>query len=513
MFSSQPGVAFLLALVVLLAGTMSAYAGHAVWVRKVEPGTVFFGVQAAVDLILVLALVHYGQGASTALASLFVVLIAGYALLMPGTGGGVVTLVALLLYLLDRTLVETGVEIPILLGQLAVFAFVFLMVSVLSRRLQVAATEQSKLKHELQRIRLEADEILRSIRTGVMTVDGHGRLAFMNPTAERLLELNGERLLGRPVLDSLKARAPDLHAAMVAGLDEQDRVTRGEGLVHRADGTSFPIGLSTTTFERQLESLPAVTAIFTDISDSIHIQELRSRAERLEAVAALSASLAHEIRNPLASIRSSVEQLARSVQADDDDRTLGQLIVRESDRLSRLLSEFLDFSRVSVHDFSRVNLYAVAVQAVTLVREHPDCGAGVVVRVAGDQVHLDADEDLLHRIVTNLVLNAVQACEGKGEVLVTIDQPSPAALPIGSDIHSPVRLQIQDDGPGIEPDLRERLFQPFVSGRAGGSGLGLAIVQRAVEAHRGLVLLESTPGRGTTFTIFFHATWRTEEPA
>src|SRR5207253_2514179 len=188
---------------------------------------------------------------------------------------------------------------------------------------------------------------------------------------------------------------------------------------------------------------PRVTAIFTDISDSKRLEELHLRAERLEAVAELSASLAHEIKNPLASIRSSVEQLGRAKRANADEKFLTSLVVRESDRLSRLLSEFLDFSRVRATECRPLDLHTVA-------------GAG---------------------------------------------------------IEHPVMLTVTDNGPGIPENLRARLFEPFVTGRVGGTGLGLAIVQRAVEAHRGLVLVDSTAGRGTTFTVYLPAARRREEAA
>lgn len=509
----QPETAFILTTIVLVAVTMSGYAGHAILVRRVIPGDVMVLAQAAVDLLLVLALVHFGGPAASALAALLVVVVAVYALLLPGIRGVIVALVGALLYVVDTLWGGNGIAPTVLGGQLVVFGFVYLVVWVLSHRLRTAADVQFRLSSELRRVRLEADEILRNIRTGVMTVDGKGRLAFVNPTGARLLQLTPDRHVGEPIMECLRTRSPELHQAIRSGLDHQRRVSRGEGEVTRTDGSTFPIGLSTTTFERQLESGPAVTAIFTDISETRHLQELRMRAERLESVAALSSALAHEIRNPLAAIRSSVEQIARSPRADDDDRLLGRLIVRESDRLSRLLSEFLDFSRVRATRVTPVDLHAVATEAVNLVRAHPDCGAEMRLTVNGQRTLLDADEDLLHRVVANLVLNAVQACNGSGAIQVTVDVPPPNALPTGHDFELPVRLRVQDNGPGINAEVRDRLFQPFVSGRPGGSGLGLAIVQRAVEAHRGLVLVDSVPGTGTIFTILLHSKSRTEELA
>src|SRR5207245_47581 len=136
-----------------------------------------------------------------------------------------------------------------------------------------------------------------------------------------------------------------------------------EATVRRADRT-FTIGVTTTTLEVEPATEPRVTAIFTDISDSKRLEELHLRAERLEAVAELSASLAHEIKNPLASIRSSVEQLGRAKRANPDEKFLTGLVVRESDRLSRLLSEFLDFSRVRATDCRPLDLHAAAAAAL-----------------------------------------------------------------------------------------------------------------------------------------------------
>jgi signal transduction histidine kinase len=137
----------------------------------------------------------------------------------------------------------------------------------------------------------------------------------------------------------------------------------------------------------------------------------------------------------------------------------------------------------------------------------------VEISVRGEEALLDADEDLLHRIAANLLLNAAQAMNGAGRIEAIVDRPRPSELPRGSDFEHPVRLVVRDDGPGIDPELQQRLFQPFVSGRPGGSGLGLAIVQRAVVAHRGLVFLDSAPRQGTTFTILLHGKWLPEDGA
>jgi len=503
-WTRTPDVSFIFSIAVLVTLVATAYGWWRVRIRGGEIGSLFLVGQALADLGLVTALVHYAS-APAIFASLYVLVIAGYAVLLPPQLGVLVTVCATILYVSDTLLGGSSGPDAAFWVQVVLFNVVFAIVAVLGHRLRASDVQQHTLEHELRRVRLEADEILQNIRSGVITVDAEGRLAFINPTAERLLGINGDRLLGRPILDKLHTQSKDLGAAIVAGIRHGRKVSRGEGMV-RADGRLFPIGLSTTTFQPEDREMPSVTAIFTDISELKQLQELHRRAERLEAVAALSASLAHEIRNPLASIRSACEQLARGKHASEDDQVLSGLIVRESDRLTRLLSEFLDFARVRATKSETVDLLAVAKDAARVVQVHPDCGPQAAVVVEGEETVLQGDADLLHRVVANLLLNAVQAARGQPvRVTVRVGMLPINELPHGADFETAARLQVADDGPGIPDEIKERLFQPFVSGRPGGSGLGLAIVQRAVEAHRGLVYVESRIRAGTTFTILLPA--------
>ncbi len=511
-WTDAPDISFIVSVAVLIAFTITAYGWWSVWVRETEPGLWFLHAQAVVDLGLTATLVHFSGGVTSPFTSLYIVFISAYAILMPRWSGALVTVVASAVYASEANWFNPGgIDVGVG-GQVAVFAAVFVIVTTLGYRLRQASVEQHTLRSELVRTRLEADDILRNIRSGVLTIDSLGRLAFINPTAERLLQIDGASAMGLPVLDQLKGRSSELWAAIVAGIRHGRKVNRGEGFIIQEDGPMFPIGLTTTTFEHGSAKTPSVTALFTDISDSKQLQELHLRAQRLEAVAALSASLAHEIRNPLASIRSSVEQLARSAHAGEDEQTLATLIIQETDRLSRLLSEFLDFSRVRATNFIPVDLHAIVQAAARLVREHPDCGSDLTINIEGSATVIDGDEDLLHRVAANLLLNAAQAAQGPVTVSVGVGVADASDLPSGSGVEDPVRLQIRDNGPGIPDEIKDDLFQPFVTGRSGGTGLGLAIVQRAVEAHRGLVIVDSST-EGTTFTIFFPSKWQAEEAA
>ena len=236
------------------------------------------------------------------------------------------------------------------------------------------------------------------------------------------------------------------------------------------------------------------------------IERLHTRAERLEAVAEMSASLAHEIKNPLASIRSAAELLAKVPGADDDTRTLTTLVQRESDRLSRLLSEFLDFARTGVSTVGRVDLVDVAHHAAALVTAHPDKPEKVTIRELFPSTPLVVvgDDDLLHRAIFNLLLNAVQASPPGGEVRIEAAELAHSQLPAQAAHFSrgAIMLRVTDQGRGIPDSIKDTLFEPFVTTKAGGSGLGLSIVHRAVEAHHGFVLVDSEVANGgTRFTV------------
>jgi signal transduction histidine kinase len=234
------------------------------------------------------------------------------------------------------------------------------------------------------------------------------------------------------------------------------------------------------------------------------VEKLHLRAERLEAVAELGASMAHEIKNPLASIRSAVEQLSMSAQTSSDDRVLTTLVVRESDRLARLLTGFLDFARVDVPFMRKLDLLAIVRNAAELASSHPSRPEGCKIEFDFPRTSLDVngDEDMLHRAFFNLVLNALQASPPGAVVRIE----SATLLPQQLDWRAAAfeggatAVRVIDAGPGISDAARPKLFHPFFTTKPGGSGLGLAIVHRAVEAHEGVVVVDSDD-RGSRFTV------------
>lgn len=470
-----------------------------------ELGENFLYAQVILDVLLVTGVVHVTGGPGSTFAPIFILVISAGALLLPLAGGVLIGALASMVYFADLVWGFQG-ALRLDVGlQIALFTVVALLTGLVADRLRRAGMALGEVESELRQLRLDTGDILATLATGVLTVDGEGKLAYANPAAEALLGLPAEEWMGRPVIEEVDDRAPGLGTVLWAAIREGRSVDRFRATLSDRD-RDVRLGISTAVLERGDDTPPSATAIFQDITDLERLEVLNRRTERLEAVAALSASLAHEIKNPLASIRSAVEQLTRGSLGDDDRGTLQRLVLSESDRLSRLLSEFLDYSGLRLASRRRVALAEVVRDATALVKQHPDVD-GVDVSCRGTELplYVDGDADLLHRALFNLLLNAVQFAGPQGKVRVTVEDLAGRPFPRGTPIRHPVALVVRDTGPGVDPAVQDRIFDPFFTTRVGGSGLGLAVVHRAVEAHDGAIFVDRARDGGAEFVIYLPA--------
>ncbi len=469
----------------------------------------FLLAQAVADISLITALVHVTNGSDSQFAALYILVIAYSALLIPRSGGLIAALLVCAFYFTDIVVTRDFVLDSTAWLQMGNFATVAVGSGYVSARLREVGSGSEVLAETLRRERLQASDVLDNIRSGVLTLDASGRLRYANEAASTLLGLHLPPLVGLSVRDELERVAPGLLLALERAIRTRTRTSRAEALVTLGD-RQLQLGITVTYLRSEAPTdAGSATAIFSDIADQKRLEDLHLRAGQLEAVSELAASLAHEIKNPLASIRSAVEQLGRMPTADEDTGALTRLVVRESDRLARLLTEFLDFSRVRVTRVQPLDLAELVRDTMNLVSAHPDRSATTMLHFSSDPVEqpIDGDADLLHRAIFNLVLNAAQAVGEGGNVTVSLRTATAETVPGGVLPESgAVRIVIQDDGPGMDAELRERIFTPFFTTKPRGSGLGLPVVHRAIEAHRGVVLVDSSPGSGTRFTIILPRT-------
>jgi len=477
-------------------------------------------LQALFDVVLVALLIRLTGSSPTDFSPLYILVISEGALLLPLPGGVLIGAMASVLFFGEVAWFQQESLSAQLTLQIGLFTMVAIVTGILGDRLRRAGLRLGAIETELEQLRLDTSDILDNLSTGVLTVDGAGRLAYLNPAGADLLRIDPEQWFGEEIISTVEGIAPGMGALLTRSTQQRLPQSRFKTTMSR-DGRSVTLGVSTTMLERREEGPPSVTAIFQDITDQERAESLDRRNQRLEAVAELSASLAHEIKNPLASIRSAIEQLsgeerqssAKGAMEIEDRQTLQRLVLTESDRLSRLLSDFLEFSvlrmgQLETHDFA-----TVVSGAVRLAQQHPEAAEGVSVTCSGTDtpMHIPGDRDLLHRMVYNLVLNALQFAGEDGTVKVELsDLRSEEGPPRSGGVKHPVRLRIRDSGPGVEEEEADRIFDPFFTRREGGSGLGLAVVQRAVRAHDGAVFVGRAPDGGAEFTLYLPggtATW------
>ena len=499
-------IATLMFLVALAVTLGSAWHTH---FRGRPVGHNFLYTHVILDVALVTTIVHITTvGDEVVFAPLYILVITEGALLLPLPGGVLIGALAAIVYFADLVWGHPAIPLSGAISlQIGLFAGVALITGWLGDRVRRTGLALGAVQTELARLRLDKGDILANISTGVLTIVEGGRLAYLNPAAEELLGFPLDKWEGSVILDAVDEVAPGLALALRSTVERRRPVHRVKTPAKQRGGRQITLGISTTVLEGAEGEEPSVTAIFQDITELERVELLNRQNERLEAVAELSASLAHEIKNPLASIRSAVEQLDNAL-AGDDRALLQRLVLSESDRLSRLLSEFLEFSGMQINAEAGVDFAAVVRDAVALVKQHPAAEEWGVIECEGvdEPLTLPGDSDLLHRLVFNLILNAIQFSGPDGCVRVSLQDYSGPGAPTGTGVSNPVRLSVQDSGPGVQPEHLGRIFDPFFTTREGGSGLGLAVVHRAVKAHEGTLFVEDAIDGGAHFLVYLPGT-------
>jgi len=476
--------------------------------RKVgdTPYPGFLGFQLFFEVILEGGIVHYSGGVASPFILLFVFSIISGSILFGLKGGLLVAtwagmLYELIIWLESRGMLlkpAEGISYPsdkIFLALYLYICFFFLtafLSGFLAERLQERAEQLRNTSTQLRRAKLETDDILQHMRSGLITLDRNGVIAYFNRTAEEILGKRREEVVGRGFEEVISPQFPELGELIRESLYSGRGESRGELLI-KDRGREIPVGINTSVLKANQGGVRGIIAVFQDLTEVKKLEEKMRKADRLAAVGQLSANVAHEIRNPLSSIRGSVEVLKNELKLTGEEGRLMDLIIRESDRLNGILRDFLAFARPGKGRFQTLDLRNLADEVTILLRR--DAGRpqrGRIEAKLGDvPLWVRGDEDQLKQALLNLGLNGLEALDKGGWV----------KFELAGSKNGEVRLAIRDNGRGISPADRERIFQPFFSTKRGGTGLGLSIAERIVEEHGGQIEVESQPGEGTTFLI------------
>ncbi len=375
------------------------------------------------------------------------------------------------------------------------FDIAFFVVGLLSARL---AERQSRsdvrllaARQSLADLRALHERIVESIRSGLVTTDLEGRIYTFNTAAQEITGYREETVRGQDA-SIFFGEMKDHIADSVRASETGETSPRYETDCLNSDGLRLRLGFSIAPLFSESGETTGMVITFQDLTQVRALEETSRRQDRLAAIGRMAASIAHEIRNPLASMRGSIQMLRSEMDDESSQTELMEIILRESDRLNRIITDFLSYARPRSITQSRVDVGDLLHQTFVLLQHSPEISStqSIEEQLPTEPAITEGDAGQLKQVFWNLARNALQAMPQGGTLCARVEMNS----------HSRLRIAFSDTGRGMSPEQVEHLFEPF-SSTTGGTGLGLSIVYQIIRDHGGTINVRSLEGQGTTITI------------
>lgn len=345
-------------------------------------------------------------------------------------------------------------------------------------------------------------DLVWNLRNGVLAVTQDGRIAVMNEVAYRIFGLTPKATdIGQPYTDVLRD-LPDVTRIVSSAFELSHLPNRAELRLRR---TNKVIGYTLSQVRDDRDQVTGATLFFKDLTRVEQLEERERLRDRLAALGEMAAAIAHEVKNPLAGIEVMSGLLKRQLAENQDAQNILADIIKEAKMANSIVVEVLDFVRPIRLQVEHVSLAAVVRDAVTMAEGHKQRGEITLqTRVPADLPDIQGDPHQLRQIFTNLLINAFEAMNGQGTVeIVAAEIAADDEIVVGGD-HTAgpmIQVEVADNGPGISPDVVEKIFSPFFTTKPQGSGLGLAIIRKIVDAHDGRIDVSARPGGGARFRV------------
>jgi two-component system, NtrC family, sensor histidine kinase PilS len=453
-------------------------------------------LQVLTDLALVSLVVYATGGIDSSFNFLYPLVIIVACILLPRSWAFLTAALAFILYgtVLELTYFEvvrsystTHPDLKSLQAIILVNLFGYLAVAYLAGQLATKLRQVDvKLKHTsgaLEDLQALHENIIQSITGGLITTGLDGHITLVNTAAQKLLEASEAELLGQPIHRRFLDPLPQV---------ESERA-HAEVRIVAPNGYRKTFRVQVSALAVPEKGTLGYVYTFDDLTEVRRLEREVRMQDRLAAVGRLAAAIAHEIRNPLTSIAGSVSLLSGIPDLSDEHRQLLQIVTRESERLNHIITDFLGYSRGKQYQFKKVDLLPLLEDTLTLL-EHRLSAQGSAIRVERNlqlaAAWTLADGDKIKQVFWNFCENAVRAMRDSGTLTVSVESS-------GDDW----QVNFADTGPGMSPQLIEKIFEPFQSQFEGGTGLGLAIVYQIVQAHEGKVWARSKVGQGSVFVL------------
>ncbi|MBM4276429.1 MAG: PAS domain-containing protein [Deltaproteobacteria bacterium] len=395
---------------------------------------------------------------------------------------------------------------------LAAYYIVAFLSSMISEELKKKKSELIQKQVDYDQLEAFNRNIIQSLDSGLLTIDLNGRINFLNRTAEKILNRRGEGLKNVDIHDLFPEVAGGLEGLKGETSGFSPDYQRYETLLSNENGEKIYLGFSISPLTDPEGSVIGYTLIFQDITRFKEMEEQMKRYDRMAAIGTLAAGMAHEIRNPLASLSGSIQMLKSELSLDQQQEHLMAITLRESERLNALITDFLLFANPPQIHRSAWGIVKILDETVELFIHSPAFHEGLrITRTHGNgEIEALIDPDQIRQVFWNLLINAAQAIPEGGDIRIHIEKTN-ETFGGGFPFHPAergkdwVKIVIADSGSGIAPQEKEKIFEPFYTTKEGGTGLGLSIVHKIIENHNGVIRVESDVGRGASFNVYLPA--------
>jgi len=497
----------LLALYGLIATVYILTFGYIIAFKRLGPSLRFAYVQIGLDTLFVTSLIYVSGSIASVFSFLYLVVIVYSSILLYKKGSLIMATLCSIQYgvMIDLeyygvlkpfhtadSLGIQGYEESYVLYKIILTVVACLLVAFLSSLLaqQTLRTEKElKAKQkDLEQLEAVNASIVHSMDSGLLTLTPSGMITTFNRAAEMITGFSRKEVLGRP----LSSIFPDVVQHAASSDDPfKNKPYRYDVEFKKKDGTAGYLGFSISSLEQPDGEPIGNLLIFQDLTAFKKMEEHVKRVEKLAAIGEMSAGIAHEIKNPLASMSGSIQLLEKEVNNTPVARKLMGIVLRETDRLNALANDFLLFARPSSNKVESVELSSAISDTLELFRKNGICQDGItVVQDLAPGVWTEMDPKHTRQILWNLLLNAAQAIDGEGTIQVS--------LKTAEDM---VQVTVKDGGCGMSEETISKIFDPFFTTKAHGNGLGLSIVYRLLEPYNGRLDVQSQQGQGSTFTL------------
>ena len=497
----------------LIGLTYALTAVYSMLLRHAEQHRWIVDIQLAVDVIIVSALIHLTGGVASLFSTLYTLPIIAASTVRSLRGGLMVGVLSAVLYgglvsaqylgtpalrLVEGTEMPQSARVALYTVGLNVFGFIAVaaLSGYLSEGLRRAGQELEEASIQIADLQAFSEYAINSLASGLTTTDLAGNVLTLNRAGEAIIGVPAAVALGKPARRLLQLPAP--FERVFGPTEGRPPLPRVEYVFTHPDGHRIELGISTAILMTPRgESGFVIT--FQDVTEARR-QEREGRVQqRLAAVGEMAAGIAHEIRNPLASMSGSIQILRHELPLTDEQAQLMDIVMRESERLNDTISSFLAYARPQRPVAARLDVRNVVTDTTTLLQNSPErCEQHEIrVEVPEHPVWCMADESQIRQIVWNLATNGLRAMPSGGTLTLLLEGAAESG--------GQVTLAVTDEGVGIAPEQLETILQPFRGGFSRGTGLGLSIVHRIVSDYGGELQVTSQPGEGTTVRVKLNA--------